>query len=132
MIVHVGGKRKHRRYLMLRQRIEFPGDKSGSYEELGSQPAESNREQNNLSRFAPDENQQNHRNSQVPVLLNKNDSGCRMDSKMIDLNTRPHRMMQEQGSNTQENGIDMANGNNHESVSVVPVGYYQREREPEK
>ncbi|XP_021908309.1 B-box zinc finger protein 19-like [Carica papaya] len=29
MIVHVGGKRTHGRYLLLRQRVEFPGDKSG-------------------------------------------------------------------------------------------------------
>ncbi|KAI4381751.1 hypothetical protein MLD38_007797 [Melastoma candidum] len=28
MIVHVGGKRTHGRYLLLRQRVEFPGDKS--------------------------------------------------------------------------------------------------------
>ncbi|XP_047314858.1 B-box zinc finger protein 18-like [Impatiens glandulifera] len=32
-VVHVGGKRTHRRYLVLRQRIEFPGDKVRMEEE---------------------------------------------------------------------------------------------------
>ncbi|XP_059293093.1 B-box zinc finger protein 19-like [Lycium ferocissimum] len=34
MMVHVGGKRTHSRYLLLRQKVEFPGDKSGPAEEL--------------------------------------------------------------------------------------------------
>ncbi|KAL7169283.1 hypothetical protein ACSBR2_034348 [Camellia fascicularis] len=33
MIVHVGGKRTHERNLVLRQRIEFPGDKHGRMED---------------------------------------------------------------------------------------------------
>ncbi|CAN6555270.1 unnamed protein product [Malus baccata var. baccata] len=38
MIVHVGGKRTHGRYLLFRQRVEFPGNKLGRSEELGLQP----------------------------------------------------------------------------------------------
>ncbi|KAJ8545764.1 hypothetical protein K7X08_018347 [Anisodus acutangulus] len=34
MMVHVGGKRTHSRYLLMRQKVEFPGDKSGPTEEL--------------------------------------------------------------------------------------------------
>jgi len=130
MIVHVGGKRKHGRYLMLRQRIEFPGDKSGSYEELGFQAGEASREPNNSSKLTVAENQQNQRISQVPILDNNSDGGCRMDSNMIDLNARPHRMMHEQASNNQEHGVDVVvSCSNNESVSVVPNGYFQRETE---
>ncbi|KAG4160526.1 hypothetical protein ERO13_D01G003300v2 [Gossypium hirsutum] len=42
MIVHVGGKRTHGRYLLLRQRVEFPGDKPAHLEELGLQPVDPN------------------------------------------------------------------------------------------
>ncbi|MED6131529.1 B-box zinc finger protein 19 [Stylosanthes scabra] len=42
MIVHVGGKRTHERYLLLRQRIEFPGDKTGRLDELGMQTLDQN------------------------------------------------------------------------------------------
>ncbi|MBA0733326.1 hypothetical protein Gogos_017356 [Gossypium gossypioides] len=42
MIVHVGGKRTHGRYLLLRQRVEFPGDKPAHLEELRLQPVDPN------------------------------------------------------------------------------------------
>ncbi|KAM7479361.1 hypothetical protein LguiA_027574 [Lonicera macranthoides] len=133
MIVHVGGKRKHGRYLMLRQRIEFPGDKSGCNNDLGLQrvdTGEASRELNNSSKLTVAENQQNQRVSPVPILDNNSDGGCRMDTKMIDLNARPHRM-HERASNNQDQGADaVVNGSNNESASVVPVGYFQRE--PEK
>ncbi|XP_012449830.1 B-box zinc finger protein 18 isoform X5 [Gossypium raimondii] len=42
MIVHVGGKRTHGRYLLLRQRVEFSGDKPAHLEELRLQPVDPN------------------------------------------------------------------------------------------
>ncbi|XP_052204536.1 B-box zinc finger protein 18 isoform X2 [Diospyros lotus] len=95
MIVHVGGKRTHRRYLLMRQRVEFPGDKPGRIDELGLQPGESGeirREQHQPLTPATRENQQNHRVSAVPVLDSNNDDGGKMDNKMIDLNANPQRI----------------------------------------
>ncbi|XP_062076902.1 B-box zinc finger protein 19-like [Humulus lupulus] len=145
MIVHVGGKRTHRRYLLLRQRIKFPGDKSGNLEELRLPPLDSNevrREQSQPSRL----NQQNHRVSSVAVLDNNNNNnnnnndddddddddgggggGTKMDNKLIDLNSRPHRI---HGQPSTNQGMDVLSGTNHESTSVVPVVSF--EREPEK
>ncbi|KAK1394969.1 B-box zinc finger protein 19 [Heracleum sosnowskyi] len=76
MTVHVGGKRKHGRYLMLRQRVEFPGDKAGSNDELGLQPidpSESRRESNYPFTFVTKENQQNQRaeNQQIHRVENQ-------------------------------------------------------------
>ncbi|KAL0356653.1 UNVERIFIED_CONTAM: B-box zinc finger protein 18 [Sesamum calycinum] len=64
MIVHVGGKRTHGRYLLLRQRVEFPGDKPGSVDEPGSQRVhlgEAKREPIQMSSLRAKENQQNSR-----------------------------------------------------------------------
>ncbi|KAE8672643.1 B-box zinc finger protein 18 [Hibiscus syriacus] len=74
MIVHVGGKRTHGRYLLLRQRVEFPGDK----------PAV--------------ENQQNDKASLVQGINADADGHLEMDTEMIDLNMKPHRI-HEQASN---------------------------------
>ncbi|XP_028123611.1 B-box zinc finger protein 19-like [Camellia sinensis] len=57
MIVHVGGKRTPERYLILRQRIEFPGDKPGRMED----PTENRRGENQQLGLTIGENQQNHR-----------------------------------------------------------------------
>ncbi|KAF4375276.1 hypothetical protein CsatB_015499 [Cannabis sativa] len=130
MIVHVGGKRTHRRYLLLRQRIKFPGDKSGNLEELRLPPPldpdEARREQSQPPRL----NQQNHRATPVADLNNdnnNNDGGAKMDNKLIDLNSQPHRI---HGQPSTNRGIDALRGTNHESTSVVPVVSF--EREPEK
>ncbi|GMP37734.1 hypothetical protein CsSME_00009298 [Camellia sinensis var. sinensis] len=128
MIVHVGGKRTHGRYLLLRQRVEFPGDKPGHIDELGMQPGEIKREQNQPPRPTMGENQQHHRVSSVPVPdTNIDDSGM-MDNKMIDLNAKPQRI-HGQASNNQEQGMDVLSGANHESAGVVPGGYFTREFE---
>jgi len=63
MMVHVGGKRTHGRYLMLRQRVEFPGDNKPAAAEI----------------VEVDE---------ANVNTNANDS-ARVLPKMIDLNSRP-------------------------------------------
>ncbi|KAE9448278.1 hypothetical protein C3L33_19834, partial [Rhododendron williamsianum] len=100
MIVHVGGKRTHGRYLVLRQRVEFPGDKPGRIDELGLQPAElgeMRRNQPHKPRMT--ENHQNHAASSVLMLEANTDGGSKMDTKMIDLNSNPQRMHGQSSNN---------------------------------
>uniref|UniRef100_A0A803PFK9 B box-type domain-containing protein n=1 Tax=Cannabis sativa TaxID=3483 RepID=A0A803PFK9_CANSA len=116
MIVHVGGKRTHGRYLLLRQRVEFPGDKpgAGNVEEPGSNPGSdqveaARRGQNHqqpCSKMAGEENQQQQNHNRVsPVRLQEaNADGhthTKRDNKMIDLNMKPHKF-HEQSSNNQD------------------------------
>ncbi|XP_030975125.1 B-box zinc finger protein 19-like [Quercus robur] len=106
MIVHVGGKRTHGRYLLLRQRVEFPGDKPGHIEEPASQPVdqgETRRVQNQPPKLTVVENQQNHSVSPVPASDANADGHAKnkKDTKMIDLNINPQRM-HEHGSNNQD------------------------------
>ncbi|KAL9391389.1 hypothetical protein Peur_015309 [Populus x canadensis] len=120
MIVHVGGKRTHGRYLLLRQRVEFPGDKPGCTEEQGQQPLDDNetrRDQNQLPKLTARENQQNHRASPVPMVENSTDSDGKMDNKLIDLNARPQRV----------HGKNPTNQENHESSSLAPFGFFKGE-----
>ncbi|XVE87395.1 hypothetical protein DITRI_Ditri18aG0114100 [Diplodiscus trichospermus] len=103
MIVHVGGKRTHGRYLLLRQRVEFPGNKLGIIEDPASQqvdPGETRRGQNQPAKAKVEPN---HRVSPVQGAdADANADGhLRTDSKMIDLNMKPHRI-HEQASNNQE------------------------------
>ncbi|KAJ8763338.1 hypothetical protein K2173_002221 [Erythroxylum novogranatense] len=120
MIVHVGGKRTHGRYLLLRQKAEFPGDKPGHLEELGQQNldhSEIRRDQNQPLKMSTRENQQNHK-------VNNTNGDSKLDNKMIDLNTRPQRI---HGQNSTSQGMDVTSGNNHASAGVVPVGTFKRE-----
>ncbi|XP_076951466.1 B-box zinc finger protein 19-like [Bidens hawaiensis] len=141
MIVHVGGKRTHGRYLLLRQRVEFPGDRSGREDELGLQSVdpggEVRREPNTEPKITTN---QHHRLSAIGMMENNNynnnntnnnnnnDGVSRMENRLIDLNSRPQRM-HGQTSNNQEQGMDISGGNN-DCASVVPVGSFKRE--PEK
>lgn len=129
MNVHVGGKRTHGRYLLLRQRVEFPGDRSGRDDELGLQPGdpggEVRREQNNQPK-ATTRDSQHHRLSAIGMLENNNDGAGRMENKLFDLNARPQRM-HGQTSNNQEQGMDISGSGNNDSASVVPVGSFKRE-----
>ncbi|XP_044509344.1 B-box zinc finger protein 19-like isoform X3 [Mangifera indica] len=130
MTVHVGGKRTHGRYLLLRQRVEFPGDKLGRLEELALQtidPSKVRRDQIQPLKLMARESQQNHRASVAPMLDGDADGDGMVDNKLIDLNARPQRG---QTSNNQEQGMDVLSGSNHESPGVVPVGSFKRE--PEK
>nr|UTI93932.1 BBX transcription factor [Toona sinensis] len=130
MTVHVGGKRTHGRYLLLRQRVEFPGDKPGRLEDLALQsidPSKVMKDQTQQLKFTARENQQNHRVSPVQMLDGNADGDGKVDNKLIDLNARPQRG---QGSTNQKQGMDVLSGTNHESASVVPVGSFKRE--PEK
>ncbi|KAK6946343.1 B-box-type zinc finger [Dillenia turbinata] len=131
LIVHVEGKRTHRRYLLLRQRVEFPGDKPEHLEELGlpwNENVKVQREQSQHPNLTMRENQQNHRASPVPIL-DADADGDKIDNKLIDLNARPLRI-QGQSSNNQEQGMDDTSGTNNESASVVPVASFKRD--PEK
>jgi hypothetical protein len=75
MVVHVGGKRTHGRFLLLRQRIEFPGDK----------PKENNTR----------DNLQNQR-----VSTNGNgEANGKIDDEMIDLNANPQRVHEPSSNN---------------------------------
>ncbi|GAB4837836.1 B-box zinc finger protein 19 [Ancistrocladus abbreviatus] len=122
MVVHVGGKKTHRRYLLLRQRVEFPGDKSGRNGEIGLQEVDT-REVRREAKQSPKpimrERDQNHVVSPVPALDVNAVADVDMDNNMIDLNARPQRVV-EQSSNNQ--GMD-ATDNNHDSAtaSMVPT-----------
>ncbi|XP_028765672.1 B-box zinc finger protein 19 [Neltuma alba] len=132
MIVHVGGKRTHERYLLLRQRAEFPGYKPGRLEELGLQPLDQNGLKKDPSHplLITREGQQNHRISPTPILENNVDDHGKMDKKLIDLNTRPQRLNGPTSNNQepeQESAMDISSGNNNESV--VPVESFKRRAE---
>ncbi|XP_073157313.1 B-box zinc finger protein 19-like isoform X2 [Henckelia pumila] len=97
MIVHVGGKRTHRRYLSLRQRVEFPGDKPISSK--GASASENKTENSQLGEpMAEDDNKQNQIVSPDDADADK---PLKMDSGMIDLNMKPYRF-RTQASNNQE------------------------------
>ncbi|KAK1297343.1 putative salt tolerance-like protein [Acorus calamus] len=99
MIVHVGGKRTHGRYLLLRQRVEFPDDKSSPFDDMAlQQPVEPGGTRRELN--------------QGPK-----------PAKLIDLNTRPQRT---HGQTSNAQGIDMLSSSNQESAGVVPVGPFRR------
>lgn len=90
MVVHVGGKRKHGRYLLLRQRVEFPTDRPGQFEDPASQSIDPRRADPDL---------QNDRNSPGPVLDSLPNGNESADSKMIDLNIHPHRVTEHHSNN---------------------------------
>ncbi|KAK5793112.1 B-box zinc finger protein 18-like isoform X1 [Gossypium arboreum] len=93
MAVHVGGKRTHGRYLLLRQRVEFPGEKPGNVEDPTSQqvgPNDTIRGQNQITKTTAGEKQQNHKDSPVEEKDAKVDGHHNMGSEMIDLNMKPH------------------------------------------
>ncbi|KAK9113013.1 hypothetical protein Scep_020532 [Stephania cephalantha] len=126
MIVHVGGKRTHGRYLLFRQRVEFPGDKPGQLDDLALQPSDpgdKRREQNQPLRLTAREN---HRHSPARMQIANDDDHGKVNTKMIDLNTRPSQM-HGQASNYQ--GTDGLNGCNEESTSVVPIRSFKGEQE---
>lgn len=106
MVVHVGGKRTHGRYLLLRQRVEFPGDKTANSEDPPLQIAdagEARRAQNQqpLKLTAGENHQHNHKASPVRIMDGNADGHVKMDTKMIDLNMKPHRL-HDQASNNQD------------------------------
>ncbi|KAK4745017.1 hypothetical protein SAY87_011329 [Trapa incisa] len=119
MIVHVGGKRTHGRHLLLRQRIEFPGDKLIRVEETGLQALDQNEVKGELPDIKTRENQQNH------LLSPVNDRETNAQG-LLDCNSRP-RPTHGQASINQD--VDAVNGSNHKLVSTVPIGSFKRESE---
>ncbi|KAJ1290532.1 hypothetical protein BS78_02G251300 [Paspalum vaginatum] len=123
MTVHVGGKRSHGRYLLLRQRVEFPGDKTGNMDDVAMQSKDPENERD--QKVSKDHMANNHNASDDPISDgNCNDQG-NIDSKMIDLNMQPART-HGQGSNSQTQVVDLS-VNNHDSPGVVPTSNYERE-----
>ncbi|KAH7692692.1 Zinc finger RING/FYVE/PHD-type protein [Dioscorea alata] len=120
MIVHVGGKRTHGRYLLLRQRVEFPGDKQAHMEDAALQPkdpVESVKDPYQALKSVTRGRMQNHRIPTAATLDENND-----DHGKIDLNMRPLRTLG-QASNPQ--GLDLSTGNNHDTAGVVPTGPFK-------
>lgn len=119
-IVHVGGKRTHARYLLLRQRVEFVGNKQGQVEDSSlqnkCQPC-NHMDHDHLSHPMMRERQQNHEVS--PAMIANSDHG-NTDSKMIDLNKRPSRT-RDQASSMQ------GAGGSHTTTIVAPVGSLTRD-----
>ncbi|KAL3525311.1 hypothetical protein ACH5RR_013683 [Cinchona calisaya] len=104
MIVHVGGKRTHGRYLLLRQRVEFPGDKPAHVEEPATQPldqGENKKEYGQSYKPMVGDNQLNHKVPCIPISDCSADGHTKMETQMIDLNMKPHRL-HGQASNNQE------------------------------
>lgn len=109
MIVHVGGKRTHGRYLLLRQRVEFPGDKQSHVEDAIMQSrgqGEIRKDRN----YAGQPMMERMQNNEVPTA--NNDDHGKIDAKMIDLNTRPYRNLG-QASNSRSQGMDHMSGSNN-------------------
>ncbi|KAH6833767.1 B-box type zinc finger family protein, partial [Perilla frutescens var. hirtella] len=95
MIVHVGGKRTHRRYLLLRQRVEFPGDKPGTTGEPGAQAmasAENKKENSHSGKPMDEDDQQKLVVSPAANVETDADREAKLDSGMFDLNMQPHRL----------------------------------------
>ncbi|XP_020703589.1 B-box zinc finger protein 18-like isoform X1 [Dendrobium catenatum] len=123
-IVHVGGKRTHARYLLLRQRVEFVGNKQGQAEDSSLQNkyhSANHMDLDHLSHSVVREKQQNHEVS-PPTLIANNDHHGNSDSKMIDLNKRPSRTGG-QDSNMQGAGASLT------TTIVAPVGSLTRDAE---
>ncbi|KAG0491957.1 hypothetical protein HPP92_005016 [Vanilla planifolia] len=99
-IVHVGGKRTHARYLLLRQRVEFLGNKPGQIEDPALQNKYPNDNHNDHDYLSKPVSRENHQNLEVsaPVFNVSSDHGD-AHSKMIDLNARPARAPIGQASN---------------------------------
>lgn len=128
MTVHVGGKRTHGRHLILRQRVEFPGDKPGHMDDVAMQQKdpENRRDQKKAAHSVTKEQMANHHNvSDDPASYGNCDDQGNIDSKMIDLNMRPLRT-HGQGSNSQTQGVDLS-VNNHESPGAVPTCNFERD-----
>ncbi|XP_051127441.1 B-box zinc finger protein 18-like [Andrographis paniculata] len=98
-VVHVGGKRTHRRYLLLRQRVEFPGDKSGPTAEPAL--AGNNKSEHSLSdkRMVDDDDRPNHVVSPVPNIDVDADRAIENEARMIDLNMQPQRLRDHTSNN---------------------------------
>ncbi|XP_020571652.1 B-box zinc finger protein 19-like isoform X2 [Phalaenopsis equestris] len=115
-IVHVGGKRTHARYLLLRQRVEV---EDGSLQKFFQHA--NHVDYDHSSHPMGREKQPNHEVSPPAILANSDHHG-NTDSKMIDLNKTPSRT-RGQVSNMQGAGAS------HTTTVVAPVGSLTRDTE---
>ncbi|XP_034581724.1 B-box zinc finger protein 19 isoform X1 [Setaria viridis] len=125
MTVHVGGKRTHGRYLLLRQSVEFPGDKLGHMDDVAmqSKDPETQIDQKPPHSVTKEQMANHHNGSDDPASDGNCEDQGNINSKMIDLNMRPVRT-NGQGSNSQTQGVDHS-VNNHDSPGVVPTSNYE-------
>ncbi|CAN1256081.1 B-box zinc finger protein 19 [Linum perenne] len=107
MVVHVGGKRTHGRYLLLRQRVEVcvsslcilcdkPGhveEQNGTRRDQRQQPDDTRRETQQDQSVPPNPATENHSGAANGVVENN----------LIDLNSRPQRIQGEDSNNQQGN-----------------------------
>ncbi|GMI66054.1 B-box domain protein 19 [Hibiscus trionum] len=91
MIVHVGGKRTHGRYLLLRQRVEFPGDKPGDIGDPSSQPLDASEARSGRNQAAKPTAVEKQQNEEASLVKERN-AGADGHLEMIDLNMKPHRI----------------------------------------
>ncbi|XP_073028371.1 B-box zinc finger protein 19-like [Primulina eburnea] len=115
MIVHVGGKRTHERYLLLRQRAEFPGDKPESLDGPGSVRVNSVQAKKETTHVSPN-----------PIMVNYIDCNGKMENRFIDLNAWPQRV-HGRASTNQEQMNNLFN-NHHEPENIVDGAF---NRDPE-
>ncbi|XP_022929420.1 B-box zinc finger protein 18-like, partial [Cucurbita moschata] len=89
-------KRTHKRYLLLRQRVEFPGDKPINLDD----PSPHSKVSSDISKghnlppphkVTVEDNQQNHHRLS-PVRDRHENDHTETDTKMIDLNMKPQRV----------------------------------------
>lgn len=91
--------------------LQFQGSTSGCEEELGTQlidSAENKREYTNSTKQIVQDEKQNLEASAVPNLYSIADGPAKMDTGMIDLNMKPHRL-HDQASNNQVGLLFLAN-----------------------
>lgn len=103
MLIHVGSKRNHARYLFFRQRVEFPGDNASQADDLSLKlegDSKNKMGQNPSSKPMSAENQENCSISKVPNS-NVSTQGLANRGTMFDLNVKPQKNHGE-GSNHQE------------------------------
>ncbi|KAI3959156.1 hypothetical protein MKX01_023832 [Papaver californicum] len=105
--VHVGGKRTHERFLLLRQRAEFPVDKSANSDDQPRQPMNPRENRWHPPEMTVKTHEQN-KASAIPISNGKVNHQ-KMDIKMFDLNTRPNNRINGQASSSQ--GMDVLSGN---------------------
>ncbi|KAL8098075.1 hypothetical protein AgCh_031007 [Apium graveolens] len=98
MLIHVGSKRNHARYLFFRQRVEFPGDNASQAEELNLKLEGDSKNKMGLNQSSKPISSENQENNGIPKVPNSNATNR---GTMFDLNVKPQKNNGE-GSNHQE------------------------------
>ncbi|CAA6656377.1 unnamed protein product [Spirodela intermedia] len=124
-VVHVGGKQTHKRYLLLRQRVEFPMDKANNSEGLALQTLVlMRRGRSRRCQIFDQRKLQNHRLTTIPHVETMKDECRNINAEMIDLNARPLHA-QGQPSSTQARGMHVIEGTSHHNGTVIHIGSFK-------